>query len=156
MARTTVTSSDELAEHLHDADWAIVDCRFSLSLPERGRRDYEAAHIPSAVYAHLDRDLSAPVVPGTTGRHPLPAIDVLARTLSRWVSTGASRSLPTTTWAVQSLRGYGGCSGGWDTGPSPCSMEGGRTGVTSVGRSAMVSNRVLLAGSFRAHRRGCW
>ena len=89
MARTTVTSSDELAEHLHDADWAIVDCRFSLSLPERGRRDYEAAHIPSAVYAHLDSDLSAPVVPGTTGRHPLPAIDVLARTLSRWGIDGS-------------------------------------------------------------------
>ena len=30
------------------------------------------SHIPGAVYAHLDNDLSAPKIPGKTGRHPLP------------------------------------------------------------------------------------
>ena len=49
----------------------IVDCRFSLADPARGEADYATAHIPGAVYAHLDRDLSGP--PTTDhGRHPLP------------------------------------------------------------------------------------
>ncbi|MEO8085075.1 MAG: sulfurtransferase, partial [Ardenticatenales bacterium] len=37
-----------------------------------GPAAYAEAHIPGAVFAHMDRDLSAPVVPGVTGRHPLP------------------------------------------------------------------------------------
>jgi thiosulfate/3-mercaptopyruvate sulfurtransferase len=49
----------------------IVDCRFSLADTARGEADYASAHIPGAVYAHLDRDLSGP--PTTDhGRHPLP------------------------------------------------------------------------------------
>jgi thiosulfate/3-mercaptopyruvate sulfurtransferase len=59
----------------------IVDCRFSLSNPAEGRAQFERSHIPRAVYASLDRDLSAPVVPGKTGRHPLPPIADLARRL---------------------------------------------------------------------------
>jgi thiosulfate/3-mercaptopyruvate sulfurtransferase len=74
----------DLLPHLDDADWAVFDCRFALSAPERGRREYLAAHIPGAVYAHLDEDLSGPVVPGRTGRHPLPAVEWFAGVLSRW------------------------------------------------------------------------
>jgi thiosulfate/3-mercaptopyruvate sulfurtransferase len=59
----------------------IVDCRFSLSDAGEGRAQFERAHIPRAVYAALDRDLSAPVIPGKTGRHPLPAVSDLARRL---------------------------------------------------------------------------
>jgi len=79
---TTLISTSDLAEHLGDPDWAIVDCRFALADPERGRREYERAHIPGAVYAHLDEDLSGPIVRGKTGRHPLPDVDTLAQTFS--------------------------------------------------------------------------
>jgi thiosulfate/3-mercaptopyruvate sulfurtransferase len=84
MTYTTLISTAELAEHLADPDWAVVDCRFSLEDRERGRHDYQQAHIPSAFYAHLEEDLSGPVIPGQTGRHPLPEIDGLARRLSEW------------------------------------------------------------------------
>ncbi len=77
-------SADELARHLDDAEWAVVDCRFSLDDTGRGRREYLRSHIAQAVYAHLNEDLSAPIVPGKTGRHPLPGVDELARTLSAW------------------------------------------------------------------------
>lgn len=50
----------------------IVDCRFSLLDSTVGKSQYLASHIPSAVYAHLNEDLSSKVIPGTTGRHPLP------------------------------------------------------------------------------------
>ena len=55
----------------------LLDCRFDLSDPDAGRRAYAAGHIPAARYADLNQDLSSPVT-STSGRHPLPAPDVLA------------------------------------------------------------------------------
>ncbi len=77
-------SAAELAGKLAAPDLVVVDCRFNLADPAWGEKVYLEAHIPSAVYAHLDRDLSAPVVPGQTGRHPLPSPDTLARTFAAW------------------------------------------------------------------------
>jgi thiosulfate/3-mercaptopyruvate sulfurtransferase len=51
---------------------------------EKGRLDYQDSHIPGAIYAHVDEDLSSPVVPGTTGRHPLPEVDAFAKKLGSW------------------------------------------------------------------------
>ncbi len=84
MPYQTLISVAELQQHLGNPDWAIVDCRFSLNDPDRGRRDYLAAHIPGAVYAHLDKDLAGLVVPGQTGRHPLPPVNLFVHTLSQW------------------------------------------------------------------------
>jgi thiosulfate/3-mercaptopyruvate sulfurtransferase len=84
MIYTTLISAAELNQHLGQPDWAVVDCRFTLTDPARGRRDYESAHIPGAVYAHLDEDLAGPVIPGQTGRHPLPDVALFAQTLSGW------------------------------------------------------------------------
>ncbi|HEY4689718.1 MAG TPA: sulfurtransferase [Anaerolineae bacterium] len=82
MSYTTLISTAALAAHLADPDWAVVDCRFWLADTERGRRDYQQAHIPGAIYAHLDADLSGKVIPGKTGRHPLPEVEAITRTLS--------------------------------------------------------------------------
>jgi thiosulfate/3-mercaptopyruvate sulfurtransferase len=71
MAFTTLVSTDVLARHLNDPAFAIVDCRFRLDDTTWGDNEYAAAHIPGAVYAHLDRDLSG-MKTGRNGRHPLP------------------------------------------------------------------------------------
>ncbi|HTY64664.1 MAG TPA: sulfurtransferase [Acidobacteriota bacterium] len=84
MGFTLLIDKTELSLHLNDKKWAVVDCRFSLDDVERGRRDYLKAHIPGAVYAHLDEDLSGKKIPGKTGRHPLPEMTSLAVTLSAW------------------------------------------------------------------------
>lgn len=84
MTYKTLVSTSEVISHLKDPDWAILDCRYTLQEPERGRRDYLKSHIPGAVYAHLDEDLSSPPIPGVTGRHPLPFIDSLAAKFSEW------------------------------------------------------------------------
>ena len=60
-----------------------VDCRFVLSDPAQGERDFLEAHIPGAVYANLDRDLSELSRHGM-GRHPLPDASAFAQTLSSW------------------------------------------------------------------------
>jgi thiosulfate/3-mercaptopyruvate sulfurtransferase len=80
----TLITAAELAPSLPAPDWAIVDCRFALNEPERGRQAYLQAHIPGAIYAHLNEDLSGEIVPGKTGRHPLPTPETFARTLSTW------------------------------------------------------------------------
>lgn len=79
----TVVSTETLAEHLEDPNWVIVDCRFTLTDTEAGRRAYALGHLPGARYAHLDEDLSAPKS-GSNGRHPLPDPAVFAQTLGRW------------------------------------------------------------------------
>jgi thiosulfate/3-mercaptopyruvate sulfurtransferase len=78
----TLISTDVLAPRLADPLWVVVDCRFKLDDVTWGEREWTVSHIPGAAYAHLDRDLSGPKT-GTNGRHPLPDIDVAARTLGR-------------------------------------------------------------------------
>jgi thiosulfate/3-mercaptopyruvate sulfurtransferase len=82
MSFTTLISSADLDAHAADPAFVVVDCRFMLDDVEWGRREYLAAHIPGAVYAHLDTDLSGPK-DGTNGRHPLPHPDALRRTFSQ-------------------------------------------------------------------------
>ena len=84
MAYTTLISAEELHRNLDRKDWVVVDCRFGLGNTEKGREDYLASHIPGARYAHLDEDLSGPIIPGETGRHPLPDIPSFVHQLSRW------------------------------------------------------------------------
>ena len=79
MTHTLLVSTHDLATHLDDPDWIIFDCRFLLSQPDEKEKYYLKAHIPGAVYAHLDRDFSAPIIPGQTGRHPLPTPEEAAR-----------------------------------------------------------------------------
>lgn len=81
MTYTTLVSTELLASH--PDQWAIVDCRFDLQREEAGREQYRAGHIPGAVYASLNDDLSATRT-GTNGRHPLPSVDALAAAFGRF------------------------------------------------------------------------
>ena len=73
--------TDELERLLHDRDVRVVDCRFTLTDPPAGRRQYLESHVPGAVYAHLDTDLAGPVT-AHSGRHPLPEPEDFGATLS--------------------------------------------------------------------------
>ena len=64
----TLISTEELAAH---PGWRVFDCRHDLGKPELGEQQYAEAHIPGALFAHLERDLSGPKT-GNNGRHPLP------------------------------------------------------------------------------------
>jgi thiosulfate/3-mercaptopyruvate sulfurtransferase len=75
-------SAPWLLAHLQDPHLRLLDCRFVLAQPEAGELAYRAGHLPGAVYAHLERDLSGPKqAGGAGGRHPLPDPDVLANWL---------------------------------------------------------------------------
>jgi thiosulfate/3-mercaptopyruvate sulfurtransferase len=76
---TTLIDTATLAAHLSDPDYALIDCRYDLRDDAWGGRGYETAHLPGAVYASLDRDLSGAKT-GSNGRHPLPDPQRLAQT----------------------------------------------------------------------------
>ena len=86
---TTLISASELKTLLASPQASMVfDCSFDLMKPEAGEAMYQEAHIPQAVYVHLDKALSAPKDPATGkardgtaasgGRHPLPSREIFA------------------------------------------------------------------------------
>lgn len=85
---TTLVPAETLAIAIGRSDLAIVDCRFSLVNPIAGELAYQQGHLPGAVYAHLDRDLSDPTKHGQ-GRHPWPGAAHFTAKLGRWGITPA-------------------------------------------------------------------
>jgi thiosulfate/3-mercaptopyruvate sulfurtransferase len=85
---TTLLSVAELQALLKNQQRCMIfDCSFDLTQPAAGAQQYAAAHIPGAVYAHLETALSAkhgvagqhgvvtahgPDEPASGGRNPLP------------------------------------------------------------------------------------
>ena len=68
----------------------LLDCGFDLADPGAGERAYAAGHLPGALYAHLDRDLSGAKT-GRNGRHPLPDRSALAERAGAWgIAPGTS------------------------------------------------------------------
>ena len=74
-------SPAELAELLDSAQPTVLaDVRWNLGGPP-GRSDFEARHIPGAVWVDLEAELSGPA--GTGGRHPLPQLGVFEQAMRR-------------------------------------------------------------------------
>ena len=79
--RPVLISPAELAELLDSAQAQVLaDVRWTLGGPP-GRSDFEARHIPGAVWVDLEADLSGPA--GTGGRHPLPQLEVFEQAMRR-------------------------------------------------------------------------
>lgn len=80
----TLISTDDLAHHLDDPDWVILDARFTLDDEAWGTAAYAAGHIPGAQRADLADDLAGPIITGVTGRRPFPDPADFAARLSAW------------------------------------------------------------------------
>lgn len=80
---TTLVSAQALAAALGDPSLRLVDARAVLVDPDAGRAAYAVSHLPGAVHADLDRDLSDHSLPGQ-GRHPLPDAVAFARRVGEW------------------------------------------------------------------------
>ena len=79
-----LVTPESLAPRIGEPHLLVVDCRADIRDADKGRADYEAGHIPGAVYADLDRDLSDLSQTGALGRHPLPTDAALSAAFSRW------------------------------------------------------------------------
>ena len=84
---TTLISTQELAAlQTSGQPFMVFDCSFDLANPSAGHEQYLASHIPEAVFADLDHNLSAPH--GTPGAHGQVAI-------SEQAASGGRHPLPT-------------------------------------------------------------
>ena len=81
----TLVQAEDLAAALGNEDLVVIDCRHSLADPEQGAGEYRRGHVPGAVHAQMDRDLSGPLRPGSgMGRHPWPSAARLCERLGAW------------------------------------------------------------------------
>jgi len=80
---TTLVDVATLAARLDDPQLRLLDARAVLTDPAAGAAAYAVSHLPGAVHADLDRDLSDHTVRGQ-GRHPLPAAAGFARRVGQW------------------------------------------------------------------------
>lgn len=72
---TTLISAEDLVLEIQKTTTVVVDCRHDLVNPDVGKLAYDAGHIPGAVFAYLDTQLSGPKNDAQgvfKGRHPLP------------------------------------------------------------------------------------
>jgi len=83
MTLRTLIDAPALAELIGRNDVFVVDCRSDLADPTAAARAYAQGHIPGAVYADLNHDLSDLTKAGL-GRHPLPDAKLFSAVLSRW------------------------------------------------------------------------
>jgi thiosulfate/3-mercaptopyruvate sulfurtransferase len=94
MYTTLITPEQLMALQRAGARLMVFDCSFDLMNPAAGEEQYRQAHIPGAVYAHLDTALSDKGTPdadgkyhphpdaASGGRHPLPHREKFAIWLS--------------------------------------------------------------------------
>jgi thiosulfate/3-mercaptopyruvate sulfurtransferase len=84
---TTLISAADLGRHIDDPNWVVVDCRHDLANLCAGRDGYAVAHLPHAVFADMETDLSGAkrgADGAFRGRHPLPERDAFIATLRGW------------------------------------------------------------------------
>lgn len=83
----TLISATDLASHIDDPRWVIVDCRHDLMDLAAGRHAYNAGHLPHAQFADMETQLSGAKYDEHgrfRGRHPLPERKALLETLRNW------------------------------------------------------------------------
>jgi len=136
---------EELNGILENEDVRVVDCRWYLGNPDGGSSAYHDGHIPGAMFASLDADLSGDVGPG---RHPLPSPDDFANFLLR---LGIS---PSTTVVTYDDRGGAIASRLWwmltDQGHKRASvLDGGIQAWIGNGHALTTDEQQPQAGTFR-------
>ncbi|MEU1488427.1 sulfurtransferase [Streptomyces sp. NPDC005752] len=83
-----ITASEYMSESAGPRPPVLLDVRWQLGGPH-GRAEYEAGHLPGAVYVDLDSELAGPA--GSGGRHPLPDPEVFGAAMRR---AGVRRGTP--------------------------------------------------------------
>lgn len=126
----TLIDVPTLERHLGSKDWAVFDCRFDLTRTGAGRQAYLEAHIPTAVYVDLERDLSGPPVTDR-GRHPMPTAACMVDLFTRLgISPGtqvvaydeSGGCFAARLWWMLQFMGHGAAAvldGGWSAWQAP-------------------------------------
>lgn len=98
-----IIAAAELASELSRT--TVLDVRYRLGAPP-GRPEYEAGHIPGAVYVDLESELAGE--PGAAGRHPLPDPEVFGAAM-RAAGVSADRDVV----VYDAAQGWGAARAWW-------------------------------------------
>lgn len=88
LMKPIITASEYLSESEGPRPPVLLDIRWQLGGPH-GRPDYDAGHLPGAVFVDLDAELAGPA--GGGGRHPLPDLETFGAVMRR---AGVRRDTP--------------------------------------------------------------
>ncbi|MGP8298613.1 sulfurtransferase [Streptomyces inhibens] len=139
-----ITATELASELAQPAAPVLLDVRYQLGGPP-GRPEYEAGHVPGAVYVDLDSELASP--PGPAGRHPLPDLEVFAAAMR---AAGVRADRPVVVydggqgWAAARawwlLR--------WAGHPDVRVLDGGLAAWQASGGAMSIDKSTLSAGDF--------
>lgn len=166
MTWTTLVSCEELHAALGRPDLVVLDARVVLTDRAAGAAQFQAAHVPGARHADLERDLSDMSRAGA-GRHPWPTREQFIARLQAWgvhdttqvvaYDAGDGALAAARAWFLLRALGHARVAvldGGWarwtalglpvETGPARAPVPGTLTGRFDEGR-------LLDADAVRAH-----
>jgi thiosulfate/3-mercaptopyruvate sulfurtransferase len=150
-----VISPAELADLQSVPELRVVDCRASLQSPEAGRELYRQGHVPGASFADLLQDLSGPLLPGKTGRHPLPTIESFTARARSWgigqasqvvVYDDASGAFAARLWWLLRWLGH----------DAVAVLDGGFPAWAAEGRPVTTQSSMVAVGDFAPRAQTDW
>ena len=154
MMFTSIISAEELKQVLADEQLVIIDCRFDLMNPEAGRQQYQQSHIPGALFADINTDLSGPPLTDH-GRHPLPSVAALTDLFSSLgihsttqviAYDDAKGAFAARLWWLLRYLGH----------ESVAVLEGGWSAWQAAGYAESSASNPPVAGVFQAHVQAEW
>lgn len=152
---SALISAEQLTPLLETPELRIVDCRASLQDVEAGREAYRRGHLPGASFADLLLDLSGAIVPGKTGRHPLPEVDSFVARVRSWgigrdnqvvVYDDAAGAYAARLWWLLRWLGH-------DT---VAVLDGGWSAWLAAGGATTTQTPILGVGDFVPHSHASW
>jgi thiosulfate/3-mercaptopyruvate sulfurtransferase len=150
-ATSPLIDADDLADRLEREFPALLDVRWALG-DRHGHERYLAGHIPGAVFADLDRELSAPPS-AEGGRHPLPELASLEAAARRWgVCAGGAVVAYDDSGGMAAARAW--WLLGWAGVDDVRILDGGLAAWTRSGRRLEAGEAVAAAGNVVLHGGG--
>lgn len=84
MSYETLIAVDELLPLWESGEVIILDARFDIDFEDRAVVNFANGHVPGARQADVSLHMAGEIIPGVTGRRPLPPKDVFAKTIRNW------------------------------------------------------------------------
>ena len=84
MTDETIISAQDLADNLDNPKWVILDARFNIDSEDEAKLSFPNEHIVGAQQADLADHMAGEIIPGKSGRRPLPPPDQFEQTIRSW------------------------------------------------------------------------
>lgn len=84
MLYETIISAQDLADNLDNPKWVILDARFNIDSEDEAKLSFPSEHIVGAQQADLADHMAGEIIPGKSGRRPLPPLDQFEQTIRSW------------------------------------------------------------------------